>query len=75
MSNALKSAYNRVILPYEIWLSKQTKLKSTDEINKAISSINKDGGMKRVKKEAGTRFMPENVNVSKTFPFNVTYLN
>jgi hypothetical protein len=55
MSNALKSAYNRVILPYEIWLSKQTKLKSTDEINKAISSINKDGGMKRVKKEAGTR--------------------
>ncbi|KAI9288918.1 PLU-1-like protein-domain-containing protein [Umbelopsis sp. AD052] len=51
MSNALKSAYNRVILPYEIWLSKQTKLKGADEINKAISSINKDGGMKRVKKE------------------------
>ncbi|KAI8583625.1 hypothetical protein K450DRAFT_222031 [Umbelopsis ramanniana AG] len=54
MSNALKSAYNRVILPYEIWLSKQTKLKGADEINKAISSINKDGGMKRVKKEAET---------------------
>jgi hypothetical protein len=53
MSNALKSAYNRVILPYEIWLSKQTKLKNTDDINKAISSINKDGGMKRVKKESG----------------------
>ncbi|KAH8554111.1 PLU-1-like protein-domain-containing protein [Umbelopsis sp. PMI_123] len=52
MSNALKSAYNRVILPYEIWLSKQTKLKNTDDINKAISSINKDGGMKRVKKES-----------------------
>ncbi|KAG2174221.1 hypothetical protein INT43_004242, partial [Umbelopsis isabellina] len=51
MSNALKSAYNRVILPYEIWLSKQTKLKSNDDINKAISSIKKEGGMKRVKQE------------------------
>lgn len=53
MSNALKSAYNRVILPYEIWLSKQTKLKSNDDINKAISSIKKEGGMKRVKQEQG----------------------
>jgi len=54
MSNALKSAYNRVILPYEIWLSKQTKLKSTEDINNAISSIKQDSGMKRVKKETET---------------------
>jgi hypothetical protein len=53
MSNALKSAYNRVILPYEIWLAKQTKTKGNDDINKEISPIKKEGGMKRVQREPG----------------------
>lgn len=42
MSNALKSAYSKVILPYEVWLAKHKQ----DQAN--MPAATSSGGMKRV---------------------------